>query len=86
MALLAWPKLLLPVAVLGTFIGVADAQYRRQNTPGQFDHYVLALSWSPSFCETATGNARRQQCGARPFLSWCMVYGRNTNAGFLNPV
>ena len=67
MALLAWPKLLLPVAVLGTFIGVADAQYRRQNTPGQFDYYVLALSWSPSFCETATGNARRQQCGARPF-------------------
>ena len=67
MALLAWPKLLFPVAVLGTFIGVADAQYRRQNTPGQFDYYVLALSWSPSFCETATGNARRQQCGARPF-------------------
>ena len=67
MALLAWPKLLLPVAVLGTLIGVADAQYRRQNTPGQFDYYVLALSWSPSFCETATGNARRQQCGARPF-------------------
>jgi len=67
MALLAWPKLLFPVAVLATFIGVADAQYRRQNTPGQFDYYVLALSWSPSFCETATGNARRQQCGARPF-------------------
>ena len=67
MALSASPKLLLPVAVLGTFIGVADAQYRRQNTPGQFDYYVLALSWSPSFCETATGNARRQQCGARPF-------------------
>ena len=67
MAIIAWPKLLLPVAVLGTFIGVADAQDRRQNTPGQFDYYVLALSWSPSFCETATGNARRQQCGARPF-------------------
>ena len=65
MGLLAWPKLLFPVAVLGTFIGVADA--RRQNTPGQFDYYVLALSWSPSFCETATGNARRQQCGVRPF-------------------
>ena len=82
MALLAWPNLLLPVAVLGTLIGVADAQYRRQNTPGQFDYYVLALSWSPSFCETATGNARRQQCGARR----CMVYGRSMNAGFLNPV
>src|SRR5262249_40589503 len=39
----------------------------RQNAPGQFDYYVLSLSWSPSFCETATGNARRQQCGTRPF-------------------
>jgi ribonuclease T2 len=44
---------------------------RRQDTPGQFDYYVLSLSWSPSFCATAaergrgrTGNA---QCGARPY-------------------
>jgi ribonuclease T2 len=60
---LSWTKLLLPVAVLGIFIGVAAPQ----NAPRQFDYYVLSLSWSPSFCETATGNARRQQCGARPF-------------------
>jgi ribonuclease T2 len=25
------------------------------------------LSWSPSFCEVATGNARQQQCGRRPY-------------------
>src|SRR5438445_871292 len=55
------------VAVLAMIIGVADAQDRWQNAPGQFDYYVLSLSWSPSFCETATSNARRQQCGARPF-------------------
>ncbi len=33
--------------------GIAVAQDRRQNQPGQFDFYVLALSWSPSFCEAA---------------------------------
>ncbi len=47
----------------------APAQDRRQNQPGQFDFYVLALSWSPSFCEAAheRGRAPQQQCGARPF-------------------
>ena len=33
--------------------GTAPAQDRRQNAPGEFDFYVLALSWSPSFCEQA---------------------------------
>jgi ribonuclease T2 len=47
----------------------AQAQDRRQNRPGQFDFYVLALSWSPSFCAASTerGRAPREQCGARPF-------------------
>src|ERR1700709_1564287 len=51
--------------------GTASAQDRRQNTPGEFDFYVLSLSWSPSFCEEASerGNERRSgaQCGGRPF-------------------
>jgi ribonuclease T2 len=42
-----------------------------QNTdqPGQFDFYVLSLSWSPSFCAAAADSNRYagQQCGARPF-------------------
>ena len=42
-------------------------QDARQNTPGQFDFYVLALSWSPSFCEAAGERAPRQQCGTRPY-------------------
>jgi ribonuclease T2 len=49
----------------------ALAQDRRQNEPGNFDFYVLALSWSPSFCEAAREQSpnRRpsQQCGARPY-------------------
>jgi ribonuclease T2 len=45
------------------------AQDRRQNQPGQFDFYVLALSWSPSFCEASAekGRAPREQCGGRPY-------------------
>ena len=50
--------------------GTAAAQDRRQNAPGEFDFYVLSLSWSPSFCEAASerGNSGRSQiqCG-RPF-------------------
>jgi ribonuclease T2 len=50
----------------------ALAQDRRQNAPGEFDFYVLSLSWSPSFCESAAdrSNSRRSQdlqCGGRPF-------------------
>ena len=51
--------------------GSVSAQDRRQNAPGEFDFYVLALSWSPSFCEAASerGNGGRSQtqCGGRPF-------------------
>src|ERR1700689_3233959 len=39
--------------------------------PGQFDFYVLSLSWSPSFCAEAAERHRNRsagpQCGARPF-------------------
>ena len=44
----------------------------RQNAPGQFDFYVLSLSWSRSFCagaaERGAGTvARNVQCGPRPY-------------------
>ncbi len=46
-------------------------QDRRQNEPGRFDFYVLALSWSPSYCEAAQERAPNrapdQQCAGRPF-------------------
>ncbi len=49
----------------------AFAQDRRQNEPGQFDFYVLALSWSPSFCAAASERApdrpAQPQCGERPY-------------------
>jgi ribonuclease T2 len=57
-------------AVLSSLVAVAaSAQDRRQNQPGQFDFYVLSLSWSPSFCEAAgeRGTPPQNQCGARPY-------------------
>jgi ribonuclease T2 len=52
---------------LSSMLGLANAQDREQNEPGKFDYYILSLSWSPSFCETARGSARHQQCGKRPY-------------------
>lgn len=44
---------------------------RRQNTPGAFDFYVLALSWSPSYCaELSERRSQRRgdpQCSGRPY-------------------
>ena len=47
----------------------AVAQDARQNEPGKFDFYLLALSWSPSFCaEAGERPSAQQQCtGARPY-------------------
>ncbi|MBV9347334.1 MAG: ribonuclease T2 [Pseudolabrys sp.] len=47
------------------------SEQNAQNRPGQFDFYVLALSWSPSFCESAQERDRArsndQQCGERAY-------------------
>jgi ribonuclease T2 len=50
--------------------GCGEAQDRRQNEPGQFDFYVLSLSWSPSFCAANAERPFRRpdpQCGPRPY-------------------
>lgn len=59
------------VAFVLAIAGQTWAQDPRQNEPGQFDFYVLSLSWSPSFCAAAAerGGSRNAsaQCGARPY-------------------
>ena len=64
------------VAALAASLLVAGAsavgsQEARQNEAGQFDFYVLSLSWSPSFCASAAerhnGGTPSMQCGARPY-------------------
>lgn len=57
---------------LSFFLAItASAQDRRQGTPGQFDFYILSLSWSPSYCEAAEERSRHgandRQCSGRPF-------------------
>jgi ribonuclease T2 len=61
----------LALVAIGT-AATASAQDRRQNAPGEFDYYVLSLSWSPSFCEESeergnSGRSQQSQCGGRPF-------------------
>jgi ribonuclease T2 len=69
-----WSAALVAAFVVACLLALApplQAQYGRGGTPGQFDFYVLSLSWSPSFCAAAAErNAERStggQCGARPF-------------------
>ena len=68
-------SLILPLilaAGLISLVGGAKAQDKRQNAPGEFDFYVLSLSWSPSFCEEAaergrSGGRSNIQCEGRPY-------------------
>ena len=64
--------LLAVLLAAGVFVPqAASAQAARDNEPGQFDFYVLSLSWSPSFCAAAAERSARRsagpQCGARPY-------------------
>src|SRR5271169_3904303 len=64
------------IAALAASLLVAGAsavcsREARQNEAGQFDFYILSLSWSPSFCAAAAerhnGGTPSMQCGARPY-------------------
>ena len=50
--------LFLVIASFG-LTGAADA---KGPVPGQFDYYVLSLSWSPSYCAGEAGQNDYQQC------------------------
>jgi len=39
-----------------------------------FDFYVLALSWSPTFCDSEAAGRNREQCGEDKDFSW-VVHG-----------
>jgi ribonuclease T2 len=59
-AVAAWLLALSAIAV--------PAEDARQNEPGEFDFYVLSLSWSPSFCDAGGDRAKGQaECGERPY-------------------
>ncbi|MBP1850722.1 ribonuclease T2 family protein [Rhizobium halophytocola] len=56
-----YPVLLL-VALLAFF--AAPQGSRAEPAAGEFDFYVLSLSWSPTYCRTPQGRNNRQQCSA----------------------
>jgi ribonuclease T2 len=64
-------RLAVSILWLAVFAAPGLTQDKRQNEPGQFDFYVLSLSWSPSFCaasaERNPGRESRDECGARPY-------------------
>jgi ribonuclease T2 len=53
-------------ALVLAVLGIDPASAQGRGRPGDFDLWVLSLSWSPSWCE-ATGNARGDAQCARPF-------------------
>ena len=67
----AFRALIVAVFAVVLAAGSGAAQDRRQNTPGDFDFYVLALSWSPSFCEQSRerfpDRQPQLQCRGRPY-------------------
>lgn len=55
--------LVLAAALLaGTGDVAAQAGRGGGDVPGEFDFYVLALSWSPGFCDAAGGRRDARQC------------------------
>jgi ribonuclease T2 len=48
--------------------------FAREEKPGQFDYYVLVLSWSPTFCGTNAAQTEAAQCAPGRRLAF-VVHG-----------
>jgi ribonuclease T2 len=56
------------LAIAGGLLIVLAAAAFSQQEPGQFEFYVLSLSWSPSFCDSSEDRGQYPaQCTARPY-------------------
>jgi ribonuclease T2 len=62
-------KVVLRILAALALLGSATVARAAEGEPGAFDYYVLALSWSPSFCESKGGSRPGEpQCsGDRPY-------------------
>lgn len=61
---ISWCKHFLPIVASLSISAPVAAQVSRGAPPGDFDFYVLALSWSPGFCALEGRAERRKQCAA----------------------
>lgn len=66
--------LALVTGLFTTLAAMAQGRETRGGTPGDFDFYVLALSWSPGFCEIDGDAKGRDQCAAGTGLGF-VVHG-----------
>jgi ribonuclease T2 len=64
----------LAAALFALVAASLPAKAQQYGEPGQFDFYVLALSWSPSYCDSAGNRADPAQCRAQKPLSF-VVHG-----------
>jgi ribonuclease T2 len=68
---IVYRRVMLAALLIAAAVGGAAAQQagNQRNQPGQFDYYVLSLSWSPSFCKESEERGRDagQQCRGRPY-------------------
>jgi ribonuclease T2 len=55
-------KIALAVAIA---VGTGHAALAQRSEPGQFDYYVLALSWSPTYCADGGDKRDDSQCNGR---------------------
>ena len=64
-------RFLISAAFVALLLTPLAATAQEQDSPGQFDFFVLSLSWSPSFCAAAAERGRRRaanaQCCVRPY-------------------
>lgn len=51
-----------------------ERRLRASVAPGDFDYYVLALSWSPGYCALSAGSRDREQCESGAGLGF-VVHG-----------
>jgi len=67
-----WAVLALMIATLVAALGAAPAA--AQDRAGDFDHYLLALSWMPAFCAHQGDRRGDARCEPGTRLGW-MVHG-----------
>jgi ribonuclease T2 len=54
----------LPLLIVLTCLFAQDRAWAERNNPGEFDYYVLVLSWMPSYCQREGRSRKDGQCSA----------------------
>lgn len=60
------------ITVLAVWAGLTLPANAQEEKPGDFDYYVLALSWSPNWCATDGDQRNADQCHPRHDYGWIL--------------